>query len=81
MKLTTTRLFLAFFSITIVAVIGGLIWLHEREPAPDPSAGPRGPSDLIRLLRKQQQEKLASERRAMAESLRRAAAASDASAW
>lgn len=52
MKLTTPRIFLTMFTLTVAAVLGSLIYLHEREPPPDPDAPPTGPSTVIGGIRK-----------------------------
>ncbi len=62
MKLTTTRLFVAMLTITVVAVVGSLIWLHEREPPEDPNAPPTGPSTVIRGIMKRAAAREAKER-------------------
>jgi hypothetical protein len=70
-KLTTPRLFLAMLTITIVSVVGGLIWVHEREPPEDPNAPPTGPSSVIRGVMKRAAARDAKARQAQALDLER----------
>ena len=63
MRLTTTRLLVAGFTFTLVAVVGSLLVLRERERPYDPKAPPTGPSSVIRGIRKRAAERAANERR------------------
>jgi hypothetical protein len=62
-RLTTTRLLLAGFTLTIVVVVGALVLLHEREPPEDPKAPPTGPSSVIRGVMKRAAARADAERR------------------
>ena len=66
MRLTTTRLLVAGFSFTAVAVVGSLLLLREREHPEDPHAKPTGPSTVIRGIKKRAADRADAQRRAEA---------------
>lgn len=58
-------------TLTVVVVIGSLVWVHEREPPEDPNAPPRGPSTVIGGIRKRAAIRAAKARQAEAEQIDR----------
>jgi hypothetical protein len=63
MKLTTTRLFLILFALSLGAVVLGLVLLKDHAPEGEGATGPRGPSDIIREQRRRAIEVRDKERR------------------
>jgi hypothetical protein len=68
-KLTTTKLFVGLFVVTVVAVIAGLLWMSSSE---QDDQTVRGPARLISKMRQRQKQLAVEEARSNAQALENA---------